>query len=116
MPEPFCIASQIQAHTLANSIISRHQTNHAILGAPELVLLRQFCIDPSVSKRDAILAEHAMVDEPGARPGKKAAESKGSLVGLMIARYGTHDPALEDWEWEMLREWFDGTVPTTQET
>lgn len=93
--------------------MSRHQSNNAILSAPELVLLRQFCIEPCVAKRDAILAERNMEDEPGARPGKKAAESQGSLVGLMIARYGTHEPALEDWEWEMLRVWFDGIDVTT---
>ncbi|KAK4971942.1 hypothetical protein LTR66_011351 [Elasticomyces elasticus] len=109
MAEPFSVAGQIQAHTLANLIISRYNTNEAVLDSSELALLRLFCTDQSVSNRDAILVERDMVDEPGIRPGEKAARS------FVIARYGTHDPALQEWEWKMLKEWFDGAVDFNHE-
>ncbi|EON61841.1 hypothetical protein W97_01059 [Coniosporium apollinis CBS 100218] len=110
MSRPFSVADHIQAHTLANSIISGHNTADAVLDPSELALLRQFCIDRSASKRDAILSERDMVDEQGTRPGEKAAKSKGSLAGFLIARYGTSEPGLEEGEWEMLREWFGSGV------
>ncbi|KAJ9646639.1 hypothetical protein H2201_000726 [Coniosporium apollinis] len=114
MSRPFSVADQIQAHTLANSIISGYNTNDAVLDTSELTLLRQFCIDRSVSNRDAILSERDMVDEPGTRPGEKAARSKGSLAGFLIARYGTSEPGLEEREWEMLGEWFGSGVDVSQ--
>lgn len=46
-----------------------------------------------------------MADALGDRPGKAAIE-KGSLTGLVIARYGTSETAFRDGDVEMLREWF----------
>lgn len=48
-----------------------------------------------------------MLDGPGQRPGEKAATLKGSLVGMLIARWGTEDPALGTEEWEKLKDWFE---------
>jgi len=47
-----------------------------------------------------------MVDEPGQRPGARAATVKRSLVGLIVARYCTEEPALTDGEIKELRAWF----------
>lgn len=113
MPEAFSVADQLRAHTLANSIISRYNTNDAVLDSSELVLLQRFSTDRSASSRDVILSERNMVDEPGARPGEKAAANEGSLVGLLVARYGTDEPGLEEWEWDMLKEWFNRGVDTS---
>lgn len=86
MPEAFPIADQIRAHILANSIISRYNTNDPILDSSELVLLQRFSTDRSASNRDAIPSERNVVDDPGTRPGEKAAVKEGSLVGLLVAR------------------------------
>lgn len=48
-----------------------------------------------------------MLDRPGQRPGEKAVTHRGSLVGMLIARWGTEEPALGEGEWEELREWFE---------
>ncbi|MCJ1422774.1 hypothetical protein MMC29_000654 [Sticta canariensis] len=76
------------------------------LDAKELSLLRAFCANPSAPSREALLTEHDMLDGPGQRPGEKAATQKGSLVGMLIARWGTEEPALGKGEWEKLTDWF----------
>ena len=48
-----------------------------------------------------------MVDAPGDMPGKRAIE-KGSLTGLVIARYGTSESAFGEGDVERLRVWFEG--------
>ncbi len=47
-----------------------------------------------------------MADAPGDRPGQKAA-GKGSLTGVVIARYGTSEDAFKDGDVEKLNEWFE---------
>ena len=48
-----------------------------------------------------------MQDEEGQRPGTKAMATKGSLMGLLIARYESSEPALTEGEIEELRRWFE---------
>ena len=96
----------LQTHTLASKIISYHKTPSPILDASELSLLRAFCANPSTVNRKALLTEHDMLDAPGDRPGASAATQKGSLVGMLIARWGTEEPALVEGEWEKLKDWF----------
>ena len=98
------VATLISTHILASSIISRHNTSNAILDENELATLRSFCADPG--HKDAILARLDMVDELGQRSGTRAATVKRSLVGLIVARYCTGEPALTDGEIEELRAWF----------
>lgn len=95
----------ISSHTIATSIISRHNTPTAVLDAGELAMLKDFCVHPG--KKDAILAREDMKDEVGQRPGARALATKGSLVGLLIARYGTSEPALTEGEIQELKEWFE---------
>lgn len=47
-----------------------------------------------------------MTDAAGDRPGKKAIE-KGSLTGVVIARYGTGESAFGDGDVDRLRAWFE---------
>ena len=47
-----------------------------------------------------------MTDAPADRPGQKAAQ-KGSLTGVVIARYGTSETAFQDGDVEKLNEWFE---------
>lgn len=68
----------------------------------------------SAEKRDEILHEEDWVDEMGTRDGTQAVKKSGSLAGLLIARYGTSDPALDDRDWELLDEWMVGGMPTGQ--
>lgn len=107
---PFSVALQLRTHSLAHSIIARHNTDDAVLDTAELTLLQRFCVDRSASNRLAILTQQGMLDEQGQRPGDTAAQGKGSLAGFLIARYGMDEQGLEDWEWEMLGEWFDAGV------
>ena len=97
----------LRTHTLATTIISHHNTPSPILDAKELSLLRAFCANPSTLNKQALLTAHDMLDGPGQRPGEKAATVKGSLVGMLIARWGTEEPALGEGEWKMLKDWFE---------
>ena len=81
---------------------------------PSLDLLKRFTDNVCIENRDQMCTEKDWVDEPGTRPGIRAATKYGSLVGFMIARYGTDDPALDDRDWELLREWFREGMPTGQ--
>lgn len=96
----------ISTHTIATSIISRHNTPTAVLDAEELAMLKAFCQNPA-AKKDAVLAQHGMQDEEGQRPGTKAMATKGSLVGVLIARFGSSDPTLTEGEVGELRRWFE---------
>lgn len=47
-----------------------------------------------------------MADAVDDRPGTKAGQ-KGSLTGLVVARYGTGESALGEGDVERLRGWFE---------
>ena len=81
------------------------------MGPSELELLRRFSANPSITTRDAILAEHDWIDDPSQLPGTKAAEKNGSLAGCCIARHGTDIQAFDERDLEMLREWFGKGMP-----
>ncbi|KIX92838.1 uncharacterized protein Z520_11501 [Fonsecaea multimorphosa CBS 102226] len=102
---------QIRSHKLACSIINFHDTADAVLDDSELDLLESFTNDPSTENRDRILRAKGWADQPGQRRGSKAAEN-GSLVGHLISRYGSEEPALDDRDWELLTEWFGKGMPT----
>ncbi|KAK4941711.1 hypothetical protein LTR10_018450 [Elasticomyces elasticus] len=103
---------QIREHKLACSVINLHGTEDAVFDDNNFNLLKQFTNNMSNENRDAILRENGWVDEPGSRPGMKAATQSQSLSGLLIARYGTDEPALDDRDWELLKGWFDRGMPT----
>jgi hypothetical protein len=48
-----------------------------------------------------------MLDRPGQGPGEKAATQSGSLVIMLIARWGTEELGLSERECRELREWFE---------
>lgn len=96
----------LSSHTLATSIISRHNTPAAVLDADELAMLKTFCQNPAANK-DSVLAQYGMQDDEGQRPGTKAMATKGSLVGVLIARYGGSEPTLTEGEVGELRRWFE---------
>lgn len=106
------VGSALKSHTMAADIINRDKVgtsitdinDQRILDASNLALLQRFCAAPST--KDEILRDEDMLDSPGDKVGSKAL-SKGHLVGYMIARHDTENPALEDREIEMLREWFE---------
>jgi hypothetical protein len=75
--------------------------------------LKRFTDNISLENRNEILIEKGWLDPPGARPGQMAGKD-GSLTGLLIARYGTEDPALDARDWELLKDWFDRGMPTNQ--
>lgn len=57
-------------------------------------------------EKEGLLSKRDMADAMGDRLGKKANE-KGSLTGLVIARYGTSESALDEGDVERLRGWFE---------
>lgn len=69
-------------------------------------MLKTFCENPA-AKKDAVLAQYGMQDEEGQKPGTKAMATKGSLVGVLIARYGSPEPTLTEGEVGELRRWFE---------
>ncbi|KAJ9497244.1 hypothetical protein LTR99_001962 [Exophiala xenobiotica] len=102
---------QIRDHKLACSIINLHGTEDAVFDDTNLDLLKRFTDDLSLGNRDGLLGEHGWIDESGSRPGEQAVRKNRSLSGLLIARYGTHEPALDDRDWELLSEWFGKGMP-----
>lgn len=102
---------QIRNHKLACSIINLHGTEDAVFDDTNLHLLKRFTDDLSLENRDGILREQGWVDDSGSRPGEQAVRRSGSLSGLLIARYGTDEPALDDRDWELLNEWFGKGMP-----
>lgn len=105
---------QIRDHKLATSIINLHGTQDCVFDDESLALLERFVVGRSPEKRDEILHEEDWVDEMGTRDGTKAVNRSGSLVGLLIARYGTNDPALDDRDWELLNDWMVRGMPSGQ--
>ncbi|KAI1622984.1 hypothetical protein EDD37DRAFT_651173 [Exophiala viscosa] len=105
---------QIREHKLACSAINLHGTEDAVFDDTQFNLLKQFTDNISSENRDAILQENGWTDEPDSRPGMKAAANGGSLSGLLIARYGTEDPALDDRDWGLLKDWLERGKPTGQ--
>jgi hypothetical protein len=93
----------VSSHTLATEIVTRDKNE--VFEDKYLDALEAFVTDPS--RKDAMLSEMDMVDDADARPGSKA-NSKGSLVGLCIARHGTNEYVFRERDIEMLREWFKG--------
>ncbi|ETI26565.1 hypothetical protein G647_03343 [Cladophialophora carrionii CBS 160.54] len=104
-------AEQIRDHKLACSVINLHGTEDCVFDQASLDFLKRFTDDISIENRDKILVENGWVDPPGARPGSMAARKSGSLSGLLVARYGTDDPALDERDWELLKEWNDKGMP-----
>lgn len=105
---------QIRDHKLACSIINLHGTEDCVFDQANLDLLKRFTDNLSVENRDDILVELGWIDPEGERPGMTAVKKSGSLTGLLIARYGTEDPALDARDWELLKEWNDKGMPTGQ--
>lgn len=63
-------------------------------------------LTPTSLEKDEILSKHDMADVVGDWPGQRASE-KGSLTGLVVARYGTSESALGEGDVEKLRGWFE---------
>ncbi|MCJ1296008.1 hypothetical protein MMC34_007573 [Xylographa carneopallida] len=94
----------MRSHLLAASIIARHATpENQILDDNELGILQEFCADPA--KKDELLLKHGM-NEVG-KPAGSGTQDMGSLAGHCVARHGTDNPALNDEEIRMLRNWFE---------
>jgi len=100
----------LRSHTLAYNLILRP---HEIFDdeSQGFKILRKFCLDPS--KKDDVLKEYGMLDEPGEEPGTRAQAARGSLAGYCVATYGTEKSAFDVQEMELLRMWFEkgGPVP-----
>jgi hypothetical protein len=105
---------QIREHRLACSVINLHGTEDCVFDQANLDFLKRFTDDISIENRDKILEENGWVDPPGERPGMTAARKSGSLSGLLIASYGTDHPALDERDWELLKEWNDKGMPLGQ--
>ena len=113
-PANWNTGEQIRDHKLVTSIINGHGTpDDAVFDNPSLELLQRFCANPTVETRDQIVNKNGWHDAPGDQPGEKAGKS-GDLSGFLIARHGTHDPALDDRDIEMLKKWFEEGMPTGQ--
>ncbi|EXJ77974.1 hypothetical protein A1O3_09133 [Capronia epimyces CBS 606.96] len=105
---------QIREHKLAYSIINLHGTEDAVFDERNLDLLKRFTDNVSTTTRDEILADYGWVDRPDDRPGQKAVTKSGSLVGMLIARYGTREPALDEHDWKLLAGWMGQGMPVGQ--
>lgn len=102
---------QIRNHKLATSIINLHGTEDCVFDDQSLDLLQQFVLGRSNRRREEILTARGWMDEPGTKPGDTAVKKDGSLVGLLIARYGTDEAALDERDWELLEEWMAKGMP-----
>lgn len=102
---------QIREHKLACSIINLHGTEDAVFDNESLDFLKTFTQTRSLAARDAVLREHAWLDHTGSAVNKQAVLDDGSLSGLLIAKYGTEEPALDERDWELLDEWFAKGMP-----
>lgn len=96
----------IASHTLGYNIMQRP---HEILDAKAFALLRRFCLNPE--DKEEMLREWDMVDEKGAEPGTRANGEKGSLIGVVVARWGTGKSVFGKEEVGLLREWFEKGGP-----
>lgn len=110
-PQGWNTGEQIREHKLAASIINGHGTeNDAVFDDSMLDVLGRFCSDPTIENRDLMVAENDWADEKGQKPGDKAA-SKGNLVGVLVARHGTENPAFDERDLDMLKAWFESGTP-----
>ncbi|KAJ9615010.1 hypothetical protein H2200_001084 [Cladophialophora chaetospira] len=105
---------QIREHKLACSVINLHGTEDCVFDQTNLDLLKRFTDDISIGNRNEILMEMGWTDPPGSRPGESAVNKNRSLSGLLIARYGTDEPALDERDWQLLKEWNDQGMPRGQ--
>jgi len=103
----------LRSHTLAYNLILRP---HEIFDdeSQGFEILRKFCLDPM--KKDDVLREYGMFDEPGEKLGTRAQVARGSLAGYCVATYGTEKSAFDVQEMELLRMWFEkgGPVPADE--
>ena len=72
------VNAMINNHTLARNIIDRYHTDDEILDHDQLDLLKRFCED--TSRKETLLADADMTDEPDTRPGTKAADTRGAIL------------------------------------
>ncbi|KAK6365676.1 hypothetical protein, variant [Exophiala oligosperma] len=103
---------QIREHKLACSIINLHGTEDAVFDDENLDFLKGFTQNRSLAERNNVLREHGWHDDTGSGANKQAILNDGSLSGLLIAKYGTEEPALDERDWELLDEWFAKGMPT----
>ena len=104
----------LNKHELAHRTITQHNTDLAIFDDDQLAILKRFSMDPSRETQAKILEQSCGVEvDPEGTPdeeiGKKAAV-KGSLAGLVVARYGRVKDDVHTFypsEVEALREWFE---------
>lgn len=99
----------IRNHYLSTSIINGHSAEEGnyVFDNDNLQLLKRFCVLPTVSNRDAILAERGYSDPLDAA-------NAGSLTCFVIGRHGTDDPAFDNRDLELLQDWFDKGMPVGQ--
>ena len=118
LPFPDCplgdTGEQIREHKLACSVINFHGTEDAVFDEYNLALLKRFTDEISIGNRNEILMEMGWIYPPDQRPGQAAVNRNGSLSGLLIARYGTDEPAFDNRDWELLKEWNDRGMPLGQ--
>ncbi len=98
---------QIRDHKLACSIINLHGTEDEVFDDSCLEELQLFTFNRSNQFRDQMMIEKGWAD-------KGSATYQGSLVGYLVARYGTNDEALDNKDWELLDEWFRKGKPVGQ--
>ena len=102
---------QIRDHKLACSVINFHNTPDAVFDDDCLEELKSFTVARTIANRDKWLADRGLIDGPdGSRVGTRAA-NEGSLTGLLVARYGTDNAALDEKDWGLLAEWFAKGMP-----
>lgn len=94
------VKHMLSTHTLAQEIITHHNTDKAIFDDKELGILEKYCHDPT--KKDSILREYGMLDEPGKSPCSAGSNVKGSLAGYVVVK-----DALSEHEIKILKEWFE---------
>ena len=90
----------IASHSLTDEIISRHNDPCPILGPSELILLTSYVHAP-VQRLD-ILQANDMLDVEGNRPGSRAHEAHGSLIGYALATEYFNEQDITK-----LKDWFD---------
>lgn len=93
----------VSNHTLASSIISRHNTSDPVLDANEFTMLKAFCNNPS--QKDEILTKFDMSRDRALA--SESADQKGSLVAFIMAKHGTSNPILTGAELQALKGWFE---------
>ena len=99
----------IRNHYLSTSIVNGHSTveGNYVFDDANLQLLKKFCESPTVSNRDAIMAQRGFVTA-------QDAADAGGLTYYVIGRHGTEDPAFDDRDIELLQEWFHQGMPAEQ--